>query len=128
MSVLGNLGTKLKANPSNNGTNESVQGFSVAEHYEGDDTLIAASSYLYFMSGAILILRGDNSEFVRFHSKQAFVLLIVALLALILAPFFWKIAFNLVILILNIYGAYRAALGYKWYIPYLTELANSIPL
>jgi uncharacterized membrane protein len=100
--------------------------FSVADRYEGTDTLIAASSYLYFVSAAILLIRKNNSDFVRFHSKQAFVILIAALLSTLLLPLILKIAANLVLFGFSAYGAYRAYQGFRWYLPFVTELANSI--
>jgi|SRR3989344_1133401 len=95
--------------------------------YEGEDRVVAAACYLYFICAAVLLLRGDNSEFVKLNAKQAFVLLLLAILALLFAPgMIWKVALNLIILLINIYGAVQAWLGNRWTIPYLSDIANAI--
>lgn len=110
----------------NNQSEKSSQILSVSDRYEGTDTWVAASCYLYFVSGAVLLIRKNNSDFVRFHAKQAFVILIIALLSVFLLPLVLKIVANIALLGLGGYGAYRALNGFRWYLPFVTELANSI--
>jgi uncharacterized membrane protein len=94
----------------------------------GEDKYVAAAAYLYFVSAAILLLRKNNSEFVTFHSRQAFVILLIALLAFVFLPGIWRIVVGLAILTLDLYGAFRALQGQKWNLPYLTQIANSIDI
>ncbi|MDP2671024.1 MAG: hypothetical protein Q8P13_00980 [bacterium] len=100
----------------------------VAEKYEGSDKVIACLAYVYFVSAAVLLLRHDNSEFVRFHAKQAFVLLIIALLVLLIAPGTWKYGLNGALFLVALYGAVRAFQGRRWTVPYFTSIANSIEI
>lgn len=96
--------------------------------YSGQDSLFAAFCYVPFVSAAILVLRSENNEFVSFHARQALVLLLLGIFALLLLPSFLKLLAAAVIAFLLIFGAYKALKGAKWYFPLVTELANSIDL
>ena len=51
------------------------------------DTIVAAVSYIPFVSPAVLLLREKNSDFVIIHAKQALILSHFTVLAVILAPY-----------------------------------------
>lgn len=97
-------------------------------HYSGEDTWIAALSYFPFISAAIILLRKNNSEFVSFHAHQAFVILVIFLFAIIIVPSIAKVIVLIAAYTILVYGAYRAMQGRKWYLPLITELANTIDL
>jgi len=96
--------------------------------YTGEDTFIAAISYLPFISTVILLLRKENSEFVSFHARQALVLLVIFALGILILPLAAKLIVFIVGFTLLVYGGYVAINGKKWYLPIVTELANTIEL
>ena len=105
------------------------KGATVVRTYSGEDTWIAAVSYIPFVSAAVLVLRKNNNEFVSFHARQALVILILIILAIILIPLILlKMLVAIVGYGLLVYGAYYALLGRKWYLPIVTELARTIEL
>ncbi|HEX7456317.1 MAG TPA: hypothetical protein VF303_02525 [Candidatus Nanoarchaeia archaeon] len=104
------------------------KGTAIVRTYSGEETWVASASYIPFMSAAILVLRNNNSEFVSFHARQALVILLFVIVALILLPATLKMLAAVVAYVILIYGAYRAIKGQKWYLPVVTELARTIEL
>lgn len=96
--------------------------------YSGEDTRIAALAYFPFVCTAVLLLRKNNSEFVSFHSHQSLVLLVIALFGILFLPGPAKLIVFIASYTLLSYGAYMAMRGRKWYLPFVTELANTIKL
>lgn len=96
--------------------------------YTGEDTFIAAISYFPPISTVILLLRKENSEFVSFHARQALVLLVIFALGILILPLAAKLIVFIVGFTLLVYGGYVAINGKKWYLPIVTELANTIEL
>jgi uncharacterized membrane protein len=96
--------------------------------YVGEDTWVASASYIPFISAAILVLRKNNSEFVSFHARQALVILLIIIFALVLLPVVLKIIAAMGAYALLVYGAYQAVRGRKWYLPVVTEIANTFDL
>lgn len=109
--------------------NEGNEGKEVfVRTYVGEDTWAASASYIPFISAAILILRKNNSEFVSFHARQALVMLLIIIFALVLLPLVLKIIAAIGAYTLLVYGAYQAIRGKKWYLPIVTEIANTFSL
>ena len=105
-----------------------VQGETVVRTYSGEETWVASASYIPFISAAVLLLRKNNSEFVSFHARLALVILLISIFALILLPVILKIIAAIVVYLLLVYGAYQAVRGKKWYLPVVTEIANTFNL
>ncbi|MCH7541390.1 hypothetical protein IH981_01270 [Patescibacteria group bacterium] len=104
------------------------KGATVVRTYSGEETWIASLSYIPFVSAAVLLLRKNNSEFVSFHARQALVILIIVVLALMLLPWILKWLAAIIAYGLLVYGAYYALLGRKWYLPIVTEIARTIEI
>lgn len=104
------------------------KGAIVVRTYSGEETWIASLSYIPFVSAAVLLLRKNNSEFVSFHARQALVILIIVVLALMLLPWILKWLAAIIAYGLLVYGAYYALLGRKWYLPIVTEIARTIEI
>ncbi len=104
------------------------KGATVVRTYSGEETWIASLSYIPFVSAAVLMLRKNNSEFVSFHARQALVILIIMILALMLLPWILKWLAAIIAHGLLVYGAYYALLGRKWYLPIVTEIARTIEI
>jgi uncharacterized membrane protein len=100
----------------------------IARQYEGEDLLIAAVSYIPFLSAGVLLLRKQNSEFVSYHAKMAIVLLVFTLLAFGLLPGFLRWVGLVAGLIVSAYSAYKAYKGDKLYIPLISKLAQTIEI
>lgn len=96
--------------------------------YTGEDTWVASASYFPFVSAAVLLLRKNNSEFVSFHAKQALVVLAISIFAFIIVPSVAKLIVGITTYTVLVYGAFRALQGRKWYLPIVTELANTIEI
>lgn len=96
--------------------------------YSGEDTKIATLAYFPFASAAILLLRKNNSEFVSFHARQSVVILVISLFGILFLPGPAKLIVFIAAYTLWSYGAYMAMRGRKWYLPVVTELANTIDL
>ncbi len=105
-----------------------VQGETVIRTYSGEETWIASASYIPFISAAVLLLRKNNSEFVSFHARLALVILLISIFALILLPVILKIIAAIIVYMLLVYGAYHAIRGKRWYMPVVTEIANTFNL
>ena len=105
-----------------------VQGETVVRTYSGEETWVASASYIPFISAAVLLLRKNNSEFVSFHARLALVILLISIFALILLPVILTIISSIVVYLLLVYGAYQAVRGKKWYLPVVTEIANTFNL
>jgi len=101
---------------------------SLVRIYSGQDTILAAVSYVPFVSAGILVLRKGNSEFVSFHARQALVMALITALLLMLSPGFLKLLAAILACVLLIFGTFRALQGRKWYLPFITELANTIEM
>jgi len=96
--------------------------------YSGQDTVVAAFSYVPFVSAAILVLRKENNEFVSFHARQSLVILLISIFALLFLPPFFKLIAAVLVTLLLSFGVYKALNGRKWYLPLVTDLGNSIDL
>lgn len=105
-----------------------VQGETVVRTYSGEETWVASASYIPFISAAVLLLRKSNSEFVSFHARMALVILLISIFALIILPAILKIIMAIIVYMLLVYGAYQAVRGRKWYMPVVTEIANTFNL
>ena len=107
---------------------EQAKGNTIVRTYSGEETWVASAAYIPFISAVVLILRKNNSEFVSFHARQALVMLIIIIFLLLLLPVVLKIIVAIAAYGLLVYGAYQAIRGKKWYLPVVTELANTIEL
>ncbi|USN53640.1 MAG: hypothetical protein H6760_00500 [Candidatus Nomurabacteria bacterium] len=87
-----------------------------------DDRLLALASYVWILSVLILLLKKD-SDFVRFHARQGFVLFIISVICSILAIFWWV---NLIVAVMALIGMYKAYQGEKWKMPLVGMLAEKI--
>jgi len=96
--------------------------------YTGEDTWVASASYFPFVSAAVILLRKNNSEFVSFHARQALVVLVLSLFAFMVVPSIAKLIVGIAAYTILVYGAFRALQGRKWYLPIVTEVANTIDL
>lgn len=108
--------------------NPNTKILTVADQYEGKDAAIAAVCYFYFVSGLVLLLRKGNSEFVSFHARQAFVLLIIDILIFLFSGSTLRLPLSLLLFVLNCFGAWQALRRKHWQIPLITDLANSIEI
>ena len=99
-----------------------------ARQYTGEDTWVASASYFPFVSAAVILLRKNNSEFVSFHARQALVVLVISLFAFMVVPSIAKLIVGIAAYTILVYGAFRALQGRKWYLPIVTEVANTIDL
>ena len=96
--------------------------------YTGEDTWVASASYFPFVCAAVILLRKNNSEFVSFHARQALVVLVLSLFAFMVVPSIAKLIVGIAAYTTLVYGAFRALQGRKWYLPIVTEVANTIDL
>ena len=96
--------------------------------YTGEDTWVASASYFPFVSAAVILLRKNNSEFVSFHARQALVVLVISLFAFVVVPSIAKLIVGIAAYTILVFGAFRALQGRKWYLPVVTEVANTIDL
>ena len=104
------------------------RGSALVRTYSGEETWIASASYIPFISAAVLVLRKNNSEFVSFHARHALVILIISILALLLLPMVLKMVAAVAAYAILVYGAYQAIRGRKWYLPIVTELAQTFDI
>lgn len=93
-----------------------------------DDKVMAALSYLWVLV-LIPLLKPGKSEFVKFHSRQGFLLFIVEVVLMvvqIIPVLGWLIGFfgGIAALIVSIMGLFSALSGKRWEIPYLNEYAK----
>lgn len=90
-----------------------------------ENKILAAISYLWFISIVVLLLKKDN-EFVQFHAKQGLILFIISII-LWLIPFIgWML--NIIVFIFIIIGFIKAMMGEKWKLPLLADLAAKMNL
>lgn len=104
------------------------KGEAVERTYYGEETWVASAAYVPFIAPAILVLRKNNSDFVSFHARQALVILIIAIVALLILPTILKMLVAIFAYAILVYGAYQALKGRKWYFPLVTELARTIEI
>jgi uncharacterized membrane protein len=95
-----------------------------------DDKVLAALSYLWVLV-LIPLLKPGGSEFVKFHSRQGFLLFLaeLVLMAINIVPFLgWIISFlgGLVAIVFSVMGLLAALSGRRWEIPYLNEYAKKL--
>lgn len=90
-----------------------------------ENKVLAALSYLWFMSIVVLILKKD-SPFAQFHAKQGMILFIGSVLFMFIPFLGWIL--NLVIFILILVGFVQAISGKYWEIPLISELAKKLNL
>lgn len=100
----------------------------VVRTYSGEDTWAACAAYIPFVSAGVLLIRKSNNEFVAFHAKQALVIHLFSILSLLLLPVTLKFIMAIVIYMILVYGAFQAIRGHKWYLPLVTEIANTFDL
>lgn len=108
------------------------------------DRWIAAIGYLFFMC-FFALWKGKDSSFVRFHSRQAFLLFLSEIVAFILLviidktigrlPFLGllivillQIAVYLVALMLSVMGFVKALFGERWVMPFFGPYSDKVPL
>lgn len=84
---------------------------------------IAALSYLYIASVFVFLLKGRDSDFVRFHSKQAMLLFGMCIVAWFL-PFPFGIIIQLLIFLGCVTGFIMAAHERWWEIPFVGSLVR----
>ena len=84
---------------------------------------IAALSYLYVVSIFVFLLKGKDSEFIRFHSKQAMILFGVCVIAFFL-PFPFGVIAQLLVFLGCVTGFIMAAHGRWWEIPFVGGMAR----
>ncbi len=99
-----------------------------APNVSQDDKVMAALSYLWVLV-LIPLLKPGKSEFVKFHSRQGFLLFIaeVILFVINIVPVIgWFVAFvgGLAALVLSIMGLLAALQGKYWELPWLSEYAK----
>ena len=108
------------------------------------DRWVAAIGYLFFMC-FFALWKAKDSSFVRFHSRQAFLLFlseVVAFIALVIIdktigrlPFLGllivvllQIAVYLVALMLSVMGFVKALFGERWEMPFFGPYSEKVPL
>ena len=87
-----------------------------------DDKTMGAISYIWILSIIMLVTKKD-SEFVKFHAQQGFVLFIFSVLGFI--PFINFVAWPLYVIGV-IYGIYNASNGFKREIPVIGQFGKKI--
>lgn len=104
----------------------------------------AAISYLFFFC-FFGLWKGRDSQFVRFHSRQAFLLFlgeVVSLIAILILdrtlgrlPFLGlvlvillQIVVYLTALFLSVMGFVKALFGERWILPFFGHYSNRVPL
>jgi len=88
-----------------------------------DDKLMGAFSYVWILSLIILITKKD-SEFVKFHARQGFVLFIASVVLGFIPILNWVVW--LVVTVAAIYGIYNAMNGQKKELPLIGQFAKKI--
>ena len=104
----------------------------------------AAVGYLFFLA-LFSLWKGRESDFIRFHSRQAFLLFVaecVSFLAILIIertigklPFLGllivvllQIAVYLSALFLSVMGFVKALFGERWTMPFIGAYSNRVPL
>jgi uncharacterized membrane protein len=104
----------------------------------------AAVGYLFFMC-FFSLWKGKESQFVRFHARQAFLLFLSEIVAFVLLiiidktigrlPFLGllivvllQIAVYLVALMLSVMGFVKALFGERWEMPFFGPYSEKVPL
>ncbi len=108
------------------------------------DRWVAAIGYLFFLC-FFSLWKSKDSAFIRFHSRQAFLLFLSELVAFALIviidktvgrlPFLGllivillQIAVYLVALMLSVMGFVKALFGERWEMPFLGPYSDKVPL
>lgn len=108
------------------------------------DRWVAAIGYLFFMC-FFALWKSKDSPFVRFHSRQAFLLFLSEIVAFILLviidktigrlPFLGllivvllQIAVYLVALMLSVMGFVKALFGERWEMPFFGPYSEKVPM
>jgi uncharacterized membrane protein len=90
-----------------------------------DEKLMGAFSYLWVLSLIILVIKRE-SEYVKFHARQGFVLFIISII------FLWIPGLNVIVgiayVLASIYGIYNAMMGQKRELPLIGRFAQRINL
>lgn len=99
--------------------------------------VIAALGYIPFLCFLPMIIR-DKGEFLIFHARQGFVITLLSIVLAILGPALTifvpfigpliALAFNTVLALLILIGAWKAYQGEMWELPYVGEYAKNIRL
>ena len=108
------------------------------------DRWVAAIGYLFFLC-FFALWKGKDSPFVRFHSRQAFLLFLSEIVAFILLviidktigrlPFLGllivvllQIGVYLLALMLSVMGFVKALFGERWEMPFFGPYSTKVPL
>lgn len=91
----------------------------------GDENLMAALSYLWFLSVVILLLKKD-SDYIKFHAKQGLVLFLASIVLWFVPVLGWM--FQLVIAMGVVVGFIKALTGERFSLPLVADLAKKINL
>ena len=103
------------------------EGSTAGTVYSQNERLLAAASYLYFVSTVILLVSATDSGFVRLHAKHAFLYLILTILAFLLPGNFRWFAVGLVFL-LSLVSAVSAFMGRLILIPWVSSLLQNFEI
>ena len=95
-----------------------------------DDKVMAALSYLWVLV-LIPLLKPGKSEFVKFHSRQGFLLFLaeIVLMAVQIVPFLGMIIGflgGIVAIVFSVMGLFAALSGKYWEVPYLNQYAKKL--
>ena len=98
----------------------------------GDDNLMAALSYISFVSVVMLFVKKD-SDYVQFHAKQGVVLFVGEVVIWVLNMFTWFLFFiwgllGLVLFIASIIGFIKAYSGERYRMPVVADIADKIKI
>jgi uncharacterized membrane protein len=108
------------------------------------DRWVAAIGYLFFLC-FFSLWRSKDNPFIRFHSRQAFLLFLSEVVAFVLIviidktvgrlPFLGllivillQIAVYLVALMLSVMGFVKALFGERWEMPFLGPYSDKVPM
>jgi len=94
-----------------------------------DSNLMAALSYIWIVSVIMLVLKKDD-EFIKFHAKQATVLFILSVAAMILSPILFPIGLIvwLFVIVMCILGFIKALGGDRYKLWLIGDLAEKIKI
>lgn len=90
-----------------------------------DERLLAAISYIYFLAPIILLLKRGN-DFVQFHARQGFVLLLLSIAFWFLPFIAWLL--NAIVFVGIVVGFIMALNGTRWRIPFVAGIAERFKL
>jgi uncharacterized membrane protein len=92
------------------------------------ESIFAALCYIPPFSAIALVWRGKDSLFVSFHAKQALLLEMVGFVLVVISPALLKQVFGIILLLLICLGIVFSLRKQKWYMPVLSNIADSIEI